>query len=68
MFRDPETNALWLFNSRTGVFWSYDDPVSLAVKMDYARRMQLRGVMFWELSGDDQENSLLKTIYNGLRQ
>ncbi len=67
MFRDPETKALWLFNSRAGVFWSFDDPVSLSIKMNYARRMQLGGIMFWELSGDDQDSSLLKSIYGALR-
>ena len=67
LLRDPETKALWLFNSSSGVFWSFDDPDSLAVKMDYDKRTQLGGVMFWELSGDDQSSSLLKAIYRGLR-
>jgi chitinase len=66
-FREAETKALWLFNPRSRVFWSFDDPDSLAVKMDYARKMQLGGVMFWELSGDDANSSLLKAIYRGLR-
>lgn len=68
LFRDTETRALWIFNPQTGVFWSFDDPDSLSVKMDYVRRMQLGGVMFWELSGDDENSSLLKAIYRGLRQ
>ncbi len=60
--------SAWIFNPQTGVFWSFDDPDSLSVKMDYVRRMQLGGVMFWELSGDDENSSLLKAIYRGLRQ
>ncbi len=66
LFRDPETKAPWLFNAGSGVFWSFDDPDSLSIKMDYVKRMQLGGVMFWELSGDDKDSTLLKTIYRGL--
>jgi chitinase len=66
-FRDEESKALWIFNPRTGVFWSYDDTEALAVKMDYVKRMRLGGAMFWELSGDDANSSLLKAIYRGLR-
>src|ERR1035437_1811341 len=68
LFRDTETRAPWIFNPQTGVFWSFDDPDSLSVKMDYVKRMHLGGVMFWELSGDDDSGSLLKAIYRGLRQ
>jgi chitinase len=67
LFRDREIQAVWMFNPASGVFWSFDDPVSLSVKMKYVRRMGLGGVMFWELSGDDEAGSLLKAIYRGLR-
>lgn len=66
LFRDPETVSVWLFNPQTGVFWSFDDPTSLALKMDYVKKKKLGGVMFWELSGDDENGSLLKAIYRGL--
>ncbi|MDT5060194.1 MAG: chitinase [Acidobacteriota bacterium] len=68
LFRDKETQALWMFNPKAGVFWSFDDPVSLSVKMEYVKRLGLGGVMFWELSGDDEDGSLLKAIYRGLHQ
>jgi chitinase len=67
LFRDPETASVWLFNPHTGVLWSFDDPISLAAKMDYVKRKNLRGVMFWELSGDDENGSLLRAIYRGLK-
>ena len=67
LFRDSEMQALWIFNPKTGVFWSFDDPHSLSVKMDYVKQKGLGGVMFWELSGDDEDGSLLKAIYRGLR-
>jgi len=68
LYRDSETQALWTYNPQTKVFWSFDDPVSLAVKMDYVRQRGLGGVMFWEISGDDQKGSLLKAIYRGLHK
>jgi GH18 family chitinase len=37
------------------------------MKMDYVKRKNLGGVMFWELSGDDENGSLLKAVYRGLR-
>jgi GH18 family chitinase len=33
--------------------------------MAYIRDASLRGVMFWELSGDDPEGSLITAIANG---
>ncbi|HEX8887550.1 MAG TPA: glycoside hydrolase family 18 protein [Pyrinomonadaceae bacterium] len=68
LYRDAETKALWIFNPQSKVFWSFDDPVSLSVKMDYVRQRGLGGVMFWEMSGDDQKGSLLKAIYRGLHK
>jgi len=68
LFRNSEMRALWIFNPKAGVFWSFDDPYSLSVKMDYVKQKGLGGVMFWELSGDDENSSLLKAIYGGLRQ
>lgn len=67
LFRDPETMSVWLFNSNTGVLWSYDDPTSLAAKTEYVKKHNLAGVMFWELSGDDENGSLLKASHRGLR-
>jgi chitinase len=68
LFREPGTVSVWLFNSSTGVLWAYDDPSSLAIKMEYLKSKGLGGVMFWELSGDDKDSSLLKAIYRGLHE
>jgi chitinase len=56
--------APWLYSPSAGVFISYDDPESLALKADYVREWGLGGVMFWELSADD--GSLLEAIHSGL--
>jgi chitinase len=59
-FRDPTTKALWLRNGSN--FWTYDDPVSLAFKMEYVQEHHLAGVMIWEISGDEPDGLLLKNF------
>jgi len=73
-FYDPTTVAHWSFNGSE--FWSYDDTDSLAAKAAYVRRIDepgrngqpLRGVMFWELSGDSADTRLLTTLRENLRE
>ena len=48
---DPIVGASWLYNGST--FWSFDSPQAVRNKMHYIAATGLRGVMFWELSGDD---------------
>jgi chitinase len=64
-FRDETTGTQWTFDGST--FWSFDDPVSAAWKADYANCRGLRGVMFWELSGDEPKGSLLSAMVARLR-
>ncbi|KAG2187168.1 hypothetical protein INT44_004840 [Umbelopsis vinacea] len=52
---DTITRTPWLTNSETNEFISYDDPISLAEKVDYVVCMDLLGVMTWELSLDNGE-------------
>jgi chitinase len=68
-YRHPEARALWIYNLFTGIFWSYDDPVSITEKMSYVKSKSggLGGAMFWELSGDDASGSLVSAMYEGLR-
>ena len=54
--------APWLYNAKQHIFFSYDDPMSLGIKADFARRQQLRGVMIWVLGEDDPENDLLHAL------
>jgi chitinase len=58
--------APWLYNARRHIFFSYDDPISLGIKADFARREQLRGVMIWVLGEDDSENGLLHALSSHL--
>jgi chitinase len=57
----------WLFDEKKGVTISYDDPQSLKIKAEYVKEKKLGGVMIWELSADDKEASLLKTLHGVLR-
>jgi chitinase len=50
-FWDPLAEAQWTFDGNQ--FWSFDDPASVANKVDYVLSLGLRGLFFWELSGDD---------------
>lgn len=58
--------APWLYNDRQHVFFTYDDPVSLGIKADFARREHLRGVMIWVLGEDDPGNCLLSALSSHL--
>jgi chitinase len=59
-YRDPKSMAPWLFDGST--FWTYDDEISIAAKLEYAKQQALGGVMIWELGGDTLDGKLLKTI------
>ena len=65
-FRDPLTKAPWLYDGNN--FWTYDDPVSLKFKMNYVRKHHLAGVMFWEISGDLPDGTLVRTLFKGLQR
>jgi chitinase len=58
--------APWLYNSSQHIFFSYDDPPSLGIKADFARRGRLRGVMIWVLGEDDPANCLLNALVSHL--
>jgi GH18 family chitinase len=64
-FWHPEAAVPWLHNDSLGVFISYDDAESIALKADYVRDRRLGGVMIWEIGGDD--GTLLGVIHDRLR-
>ena len=57
-FWDADAQASWLYNG--SVFWTFDSPLAVKAKMRYISARKLKGVMFWELSGDD--GTLIKAI------
>jgi len=58
--------APWLYNTRQHIFFTYDDPLSLGIKAEFARRARLRGVMIWVLGEDDPGNCLLNALISHL--
>ena len=58
----PVAQTPWLYNAADKVFISYEDPTSIGLRADYAKDQKLRGVFTWELTGDDDQASLLKAM------
>ena len=63
-FIDPVARAHWIYNGTT--FWSFDNPAIITEKMNYTKVQGLGGAFFWELSGDDAQGTLAKTMSAGL--
>ena len=55
----------WSPTAHGGHFISYDDPESMQLKMDYINEKGLGGAMFWEVTGD-LENELLGVIHQAI--
>jgi chitinase len=64
VYRDLLAGHAWLFDGTT--FWTFDDPIVVLQKTLYIRTRGLGGAMAWELSGDDANATLTKTISLGL--
>jgi len=64
-FWDDKALAAWLYSPGAATFWTLDDPQSLALKSRYAKAYGLRGMMLWEISGDDAGGSLLAALHTG---
>ncbi|MGY8564755.1 glycoside hydrolase family 18 protein [Paracidovorax citrulli] len=58
----PVAQSPWLYNAGDKVFISYEDPDSIRLRAGYAKDQKLRGVFTWELTGDDDQASLLKAM------
>jgi chitinase len=57
---DNTTQTPWLYNPSNNQYISYDDPVSLGVKADYALSQGLAGLFVW--SADEDNGELLAAI------
>jgi chitinase len=58
----PVAETPWLFNPVEHVFVSYEDPKSIGLRARLAKESGLRGVFTWEITGDDDEHSLLQAM------
>lgn len=64
VYRDPVSRTPWLFDG--DAFWTFDDPVSIEAKANYAIEHELGGLMIWELSEDTRQGTLLAAAHRGL--
>ncbi|OLL23502.1 Chitinase A1 [Neolecta irregularis DAH-3] len=62
---DNYSETAYVWNRLTKQFITYDDPTSLEAKVNYAKSIDSAGIMFWEMSCDDQtEWPLLNSLQN----
>jgi chitinase len=59
---DSVACAPWAYDAKAGVFATFDDKRSVGLKTAYALKKGLRGIMFWELTGDTEQDGLLDVI------
>ena len=63
-FWDSIAKAPFLYSKKDKIFISYDDTVSVKLKVNYAKERRLGGIMFWQLGQDTkEEKSLLNAIF-----
>jgi chitinase len=70
LLKDPKWTRHWhdvaqtpyLFNADEKIFVSYEDARSIALRSQLAKQRGLRGVFMWELTGDDDQRSLLEAM------
>jgi GH18 family chitinase len=65
LHHDDLAMASWLYNPKDSTFWTYDDAQSVALKARYSSAYNLRGIMTWEISGDDSLGTLTKVLASG---
>lgn len=58
----PQAQSPWLYNPTEKIFISYEDPRSIGLRAQFAREQGLAGVFMWELTGDDEQASLLNAL------
>lgn len=62
---DKGAKAPYLWNADKKIMVAYDDSVSLRHKVDYVRKNNLGGLMYWH-HGYDPSQQLLDTLYDNL--
>jgi chitinase len=58
----PVAQTPWLFHPGDRIFISYEDPRSIGIRARLAKERGLRGVFMWELTGDDEQQRLLRAM------
>ncbi|KAL1303284.1 hypothetical protein AAFC00_006690 [Neodothiora populina] len=64
---DNEALASWCYDAANRTMVTYDTPANAAAKVEYIKKRQLGGAMWWESSGDKTgDDSLINLTVHGL--
>lgn len=63
---DEQAQAPYLADKNGKLVCGYDNPHSLALKCRYALDNGLRGAMYWDYAGDNDQNDLRRAVYEGI--
>lgn len=66
VYTDEQAKARWIYGENLVI--SYDDPYSIAAKVDYVYENNLGGVMVWQYTQDDSQSTLVNAIYNSINR
>lgn len=64
-FWDEKAGAPYLFSLQDSTWITYEDPESIALKMNFVKEKGLAGAMFWEMS-EDNTGTLLEALHKAL--
>lgn len=64
---DAKAMVPYLTDKEGKLVCTYEDPSSISIKCDYIRKRGLLGAMYWEYGCDDEEGSLRRAVYQGLK-
>ena len=63
---DYQAQAPYLVDMDGRFVFGFESPRSLAAKCRYVRQKGMKGAMYWEYSGDSEQNHLRTTVYEGI--
>ena len=66
LYWDDAAQASYVYNPSQDIFSSFETPTSIALKADWAERLGLGGMMFWDITNDalDSRESLVGAAYD----
>lgn len=63
---DDIAKAPFYYNAQQKIFVTFDDQRSMKEKVNYLQKLNLGGIMFWQLPHDTDNNGLLDAIHQNL--
>lgn len=64
---DSSASAPYIYHSKSGLFITYEDTVSVRKKAEFIKDKGLGGGMFWEYNEDSEKNDLLNALHETLK-